>query len=79
MSVANRIGVLTLAMSRGVADRDRYDYRHRGSDERHGHEEPNPDTGPRRDLPQEPRTCPARDIPKSLSADIDGGRVGPER
>ena len=46
VSVANRIGVLTLAMSRGVADRDRYDYRHHGSDERHGHEEPNPDTGP---------------------------------
>ncbi len=77
MSVANMTDVLALAMSRGVADRDRYDHRHRGSDERHGHEEPNPETGP--SGPQEPRSRPARDIAQSLSAGIDGGRVGPER
>ena len=46
VSVANMTGVLTLAMSRGVADRGRYDNRNRGSDERDGHVEPNPDTGP---------------------------------
>ena len=76
VSVANMTGVLILAMSRGVADCDRYDHRHRGSVERHGHEEPNPDTGP--SVPQEPRSCPARDIAQSLSAGIDGGRVGAE-
>ena len=73
MSVANMTGVLTLAMSRGVADRDRYDHRNRGFDERHGHEEPNPDTGP--SGPQEPRSCPAREI----APGINGRRIGPER
>ena len=46
VSVANMAGVLTLAMSRGVADCGRYDHRNRRSDQCHGHEEPDPDTGP---------------------------------